>query len=481
MRSAEDLLYPLLKTYVNSPQWIKSFAGSLYRLAPKQVRYGARFSEFLDEARIIDPRLIENLKKSKLIDTLTIALGTVPAYQSFCHLLKHVPDDPFEVLKELPLIDKADIRRNIDDFISVEAPAGRRIEVHTGGSLATPMKFYIEKHVGRPREAAYFEAYEQRIAHSPREVALYLRGRNIPGIAKENAWSAYDPTRRFLLMSSDHLKPEYMPRYMDELRRYKPSLIKSFPSSLYPIARWLEQNPEPEITGRIKAIFLSSETVYEFQLRLFRRVFDCPVLSHYGLSERVLLSGSMPDDDRQFFWPLYGHLELVNEQGQPISEPGRIGEIVGTGFDNAVMPLIRYRTGDSGAYSVRPAHPALPGFPVLDRIEGRLQEFVVTRDHRLISVCTLGAAHFDGLDDVEEMQYAQSEPGKVTIRVTAQAPLTSEFKSRFASAVRAKMLDACDVEVVQVDEMSRSAIGKRSMIEQKLDLSGYSLYSPISG
>jgi phenylacetate-CoA ligase len=187
----------------------------------------------------------------------------------------------------------------------------------------------------------------------------------------------------------------------------------------------------------------------------------------------------MPNDDRQFFWPLYGHLELVDDQGRQISTPGKVGEIVGTGYDNAVMPLIRYRTGDSGAYSTGPAHPALPGFPVLDRIEGRLQEFVVTHDERLISVCTLGAAHFEDLNEVEEMQYVQHTPGKVTIRVTSQHILSSAMKEKFARAVEDKTQGGCSVEIVQVDDIPRSSIGKRQMIEQNLDLTRYFSASSI--
>jgi phenylacetate-CoA ligase len=93
----------------------------------------------------------------------------------------------------------------------------------------------------------------------------------------------------------------------------------------------------------------------------------------------------MPDDDRYFFWPQYGHFELLDAENRPITQPGKLGFVVGTSFDNKVMPFLRYRTGDLAVLSDR-SHPLLPGYPACERIVGRLQEFIVCRDHRLVSI-----------------------------------------------------------------------------------------------
>ena len=54
---------------------------------------------------------------------------------------------------------------------------------------------------------------------------------------------------------------------------------------------------------------------------LIGRVFGCPVLVHYSHSERAVMAGSMPDDPRYFVWPLYGHVELVDEAGRTSPRP----------------------------------------------------------------------------------------------------------------------------------------------------------------
>ena len=45
----------------------------------------------------------------------------------------------------------------------------------------------------------------------------------------------------------------------------------------------------------MKGVMLYSENVYGYQMEKFREVFGCPILTHFGHSERVLMAASMPD------------------------------------------------------------------------------------------------------------------------------------------------------------------------------------------
>jgi phenylacetate-CoA ligase len=206
---------------------------------------------------------------------------------------------------------------------------------------------------------------------------------------------------------------------------------------------------------------------------LIREVFSCATLKHYGHSERVLMAASMPDDDRYFFWPQYGHFELIDQAGKPVTRPGAIGEIVGTSYDNEVMPFIRYRTGDVAMLSDQP-HPLLPGFPVVERIEGRLQEFVVCRDRRLISVNSMTEIPRDaGLESIEAIQFEQRVPGHVVLRIAAPLGLAAAASFRFARRIEDKTQGGCSIEVMQVDRIARTPRGKSQMLIQHLDTRHY--------
>lgn len=471
--SLEDRLHGWLKHYVAAPQWSKTLLGWSYRQLPVGLRRGPSYARFRKLLWRREPDRIAAHARERLAETLRWAVQTVPAYQQ---LRETVLDetDPYRALRHFPLTAKADLKAGLERYLSGAMPEAKRLPAFTGGSTAEPMRFFLEKDVSRPREYAFMDDFHARVGYREGDIVLALRGRSVPTAAQPGGrlWM-FEPIKRQLILSSDHLEARWMPQYIEALRRWRPRYIQAFPSALYPLARWLADHPEPDIAGRIAGVMLYSENVYDYQMRLFREVFGCPVLKHYGHSERVLMAASMPDDERYFFWPQYGHVELIDEAGQPIEQSGVLGEIVGTGFDNRVLPFVRYRTGDLAMWSAAPEHPALPGYRAVERIEGRLQEFVVCHDHRLVSICTLGAAHFEELAGVDAIQYVQTQPGHVELHVACSRPLDAGEKARIARAIEEKTQHGCRAEVVQVPEIPRTARGKHVMLRQALDVSQY--------
>ncbi|HSJ96465.1 MAG TPA: hypothetical protein VLC53_05305, partial [Myxococcota bacterium] len=355
----EDLLHPWLGRYLHAPRWVKDSAGRAYRCLPARLRLGPAYERFRGQLG----EGCEEIGLRKLDATLRWALETVPAYRGLRRLAQG-KRDPRELLARLPVTDKADIKRDPERYLSEAMPRGARLELRTGGSTREPMRFFVQKHVTRSREYAFMHDFRARVGATDEDPVLALRGRTVPTAnqAGGSIWM-HEPIRRQLVLSSDHLEPRFMPAYAEALLAHRPAFIEAFPSALYPLARWLAANPLPEFTAHVRGVMLFSENVYGFQMQVFREVFGCPIVSHYGQSERVLMAATMPDDPRYFFWPQYGHFELLDAEDRPITEPGRVGFIVGTGFDNQVMPFLRYRTGDLGVLSAGGPHAALPGFP----------------------------------------------------------------------------------------------------------------------
>ncbi len=473
----EDLLYPMLGFYWLTPNWVKRLLGGAYASFPVSLRTGRRYREFHYDAGMRERRELEQLCSRKLAATLGCALQSVPAYRRHRYLADKL-DRPFDVLRELPLVSKDDIKHDPARFLADGVSPRARLKTATGGSTSTPMRFFLHKGVTRTREYAFMADFQRRVGLGPRDVILAMRGRTVESAAKRGgALWMYEPIKRQLILSSDFLERMYMPEYLKAIRAWKPSFIQAYPSTIYPLARWLKENPAPDVTQRIRGIMLYSENVMDYHMALLREVFSCPVLKHYGQSERVLMGASMPDDDRIFFWPQYGHMELVDEAGHPVTRPGVLGEIVGTGYDNHVMPFVRYRTGDMGILS-EGEHPLLPGFPVLQSIEGRRQEFLVCRDHRLIAVCGMGAAHSDAMAVVESMQLEQSEPGHFVIKVVSPQPLPAASREKIVRSMEAKTQGGCTAELREVSAIPRTLRGKHQLLIQRLDISRY-LGAPV--
>jgi phenylacetate-CoA ligase len=463
----EDSIHELLARYMDAPGLVRSAAGHLYHSMPDRLRYGPRFRAFENDARLSAVGDCQQEVEQRLAATLECALSTVPAYAEHRELLSD-RRPAIQRLQDLPLTSKLDIKRQLENYVSTGATPASRLRMFTGGSTANPMLFYLERGSTRPKETAYTRRIDHtQLGARASDWTLSLRGRSVRGARGDGRrlWM-HEPIKRHLILSSDHMEARYMPIYVAVLRRFCPRRIHAFPSALFPLARWLLDHPCPEFTDQVGGVLLTSETVYPFQLQLFRKVFHCPLVLHYGHSERVLLATSCGSDLRYRFWPLYGYPELVDHRGRTVTKAGVLGEIVGTSFDNRVMPFVRYRTGDLGVWSAF-------GSRMMDRIEGRLQEFVVTRDHRLISVTTLGAAHFSDLASVDNIQFEQCVAGQLVLKIVTRSRLTQRERSAIERAIADKTQGGCEVSIVEVDEIERTALGKQRMLLQNIRLERY--------
>ena len=474
----EDRLHASLGLYMQAPEWVRALGGRVYRAVPQRVRLGARHGSFLSDAQA-QPQDIRWEHIAARLEASLHAAAAVPAHADQARHLLNLRSDPLQRLRELPLMSKADIKADLSAHLHPHFDASQRLPMFTGGSTAEPMSFYLHRHVSRSKESAYLRHIEHSLlGASPSDWALSLRGRTVAraGEPGERLW-ATEPIKRHLLFSSDHLEPRFMPAYVKALERLRPPLIHAFPSALYPLARWLDRNPAPAWTDHVKGVLLTSENVYDFQMALLRRVFPrARIVTHYGHSERVLMAVATGAEARAEFFPLYGLPELVDAQGRVIDEPGVLGEIVGTSFDNHVMPFLRYRTGDMGVWAEAPRYGgATKGTTrfLMQRIEGRCQEFVVCADHRLVSITTLGAAHFHELSQVDRIQFEQQRPGRVTLKIVTAHGLSAADKLRMAAAVRDKTQGGCEVDVQEVAVIERTARGKQRMLVQHLDLDHY--------
>jgi phenylacetate-CoA ligase len=77
----------------------------------------------------------------------------------------------------------------------------------------------------------------------------------------------------------------------------------------------------------------------------------------------------------------------VLRDGRP-APPGAPGKIVVTDLSNFAMPLVRYQVGDVGVLSDRRC-PCGRGLPLLESIEGREADYVITATGHLISGISL--------------------------------------------------------------------------------------------
>lgn len=466
--SVDDRLHGLASRYMASPQWVKTLVGGAYAAVPRSLRHGPAYARFRKD---YERKADESFVNSRLAQTLSTALLHVPAFAEYKSLASELNLAPRAVLERLPLMSKEDVKRGPERYVNSGLAAHRRLPMFTGGSTSIPMRFYLQRGVSRAKELAAFDFMAERFGTDGPGVVLALRGQSVPEGRSKRLWM-YEPIKRHLILSSDHLEPAYMRQYVEALQTWQPRYVQAFPSALYPIVLWLRENGRENLLDGVRSVTLYSESVYEHHMAAFKQFFRCPVVVHYGHTERAVFALTLPNDPRYHVLGHYGYAELIDAAGQPVTEPGRVGEIVATSFDNQAMPFVRYRTGD---YAVLGSNPnlAMEGSMVLDRIEGRIQEYVVCADHRLVTVTTLGAAHIREFELCSRIQYEQSEPGHLKVRVVSLRALEPPQKQRICEAIEAKTQGGCRVALEEVDFIELTQRGKQRLLIQGLDLARY--------
>lgn len=114
----------------------------------------------------------------------------------------------------------------------------------------------------------------------------------------------------------------------------------------------------------------SSENLYDWQNKLIVEALKITPFGLYGQTERLAMAAYCEYNNKYHIVPEYGIVELIDENGQIITTPNQVGEIVATGFGNYAMPFIRYRTGDLASFS---SNKCICGrsHRILSRIDGR--------------------------------------------------------------------------------------------------------------
>ncbi|MBM3213692.1 phenylacetate--CoA ligase family protein [Candidatus Poribacteria bacterium] len=366
-------------------------------------------------------------------------------------------------LRRLPALDKVALSDDRMRFVADDCPPQRLTYMTTSGSTGIPFGFYLER--GRTNVATLAHLHETwaQVGWTPRSRNVVLRGKFV-GSAERGRYHAHDPLARELLLSSYHLSPQVIAEhFLPAMQRYRPEYLHAYPSAATILAQHVietGQRPPP-----LRAALLASENLYDWQRRLVETAFGCPVVSWYGMAERAAFALQVDDPPGYCFHAAYGIAELLSPAGEPVTRHGDVGEIVVTGFHNRAMPFIRYRTGDLAALDTSETSQC-PGFLRVSRIEGRLQELVVTSDGRHVSMTAVNM-HNDLFDRVEQFQFEQVEPGKLSMRIARRPDYGEADERRICDEIGEK-LAGIDIHIEYVESIPRSASGKHRFLIQRL-------------
>ena len=158
-------------------------------------------------------------------------------------------------------------------------------------------------------------------------------------------------------------------------------------------------------------------------------------------------------------FPTYGFVELVDEMGRAIEEPGRRGFVVGTSFINNGTMFLRYRTDDTAEWA--------PGgcecgrqVRRLRNVQGRSDsEALIGVSGQRIPIAAVNL-HSRVYTSVAAIQYVQHENGQATVLVVPTHAFDQQAADSLLGQFQDRLGDEMKFSIKRVDELQKTPAGK---------------------
>lgn len=461
--------------YVRSPYFMRRLVAPLLSRLPPSLKYGNRYRQWRAEIERSqhDADFVEQYRLEALRGLLARAHGGSSYYRDIIEQTYGADLDlscfDFDDLRAMPILTKDSLRSAGDTILAV--PKGNVDVASTSGSSGQPLLFYLDKDrsVG---EFAFVNHIWARCGFTTETPRCVIRDATLPNLV--NKPYEWEGALRELRFTNLRLTPERMDTYANLIDEFEIQFIEGYPSAIEILARHLLRRNR-KLKKRILAIFPISEPLFAYQREVFCKAFDAPaIVPFFGLSERVLLAGEAKDQpDVYEFEPLYGHAELVDDNGRPVTEPGQRGRLIGTGFLSTGQPFIRYDTGDLAELVRIPARDNVWRLQVTRINPRRGVEFLVDSAGNLIPSQGAISVKDELWRYVSEFQFFQDTPGQSILRIVP-APGASERNLReFVDANQERLGSKIRLSLQTVNSLGAGARGKRPFIDQQIDISGF--------
>ncbi len=473
-----SILNKVIKSYNKIPLWATNMLAPAFYLLPEKVRYGSVFlKEKLELERIngLTPEQIENEKNESLKRLIKYSYEHVPYYKELFDKQGILPSDiqSEKDLCKIPFLTKELLCENTDKLISDEFDKNSLVYLTTSGSTGTPSGFYVQNE-STVRERVYCLNMFKWIGYKPDSSRLVMRGKEFWAQKNKSKMWQWDAFKRELSINIFEMTPENMEQYCKAIERYKPDFAYGYMSAMYTLCKYIASRPK-KFKHQFKGFMAISETVTDEQRSFVERVINARVFSFYGMSERVIIAGECEKSTEYHIKPMYGIAEIIDEDGNVITEPGTSGELVGTGLLNYAMPLIRYKTGDMSSWSEKPECECGSTEKRLSAVQGRkTKDVLIAQNGTLISLASL-EVHSEIYGYMARYQFVQDKPGEVTVKavpVPSEA-LTQERLERISQVFTQRTNGNIRFTAEAVDKIQPKKNGKLSIIEQKLDVTEY--------
>lgn len=412
----------------------------LYKVIPFKYRYGKKYFEFLNflnKSKEWSYDQTRSYQLEKIKNLLKFANENVPYYSNlfeengFDYNIKH-----FEDLKNLPILTKQDIINNFDSLINKNfnkkhykmnssGTTGKRLEI-----LGTDDLFKIE--------AAFItNAFNDHGSKLYEDHSIWIR-RYSPSSEDPIFFNDYELNRSY--MSAFDLNDETIFEYVNYINSTKSKTLVSYPSTLYYFSLLCEKHDLK--LKYVKYMHGASEVCLPQWRTKIKEITNIDIKMHYGQVEKVSFAHQDSENDMYKENLLYGYNEYDDEN-----------IIIGSGFYNELMPLIRYKTNDRVILN-KNVHLSCSSPKTILDIEGRNGDMLLTIVGSYVPAVNF-YSFMSKINEVDMFQIIQKKEDKaLTLNVVPNSNYTSLIEKKLLQELENR-LGKINITIKKVKSIDR--------------------------
>jgi phenylacetate-CoA ligase len=394
------------------------------------------------------------------------AYETVPYYRETMGRLGLSPQD-FRTaadLTRLPVIERDELQRDPEYFVSRAQPLQSYLRLRTGGSTGAPREVF--HHAASIIEAgAHVERQRSIMRRVARRRLRYREAIIAPPFG--TAQATHEFLAEHLLVRSDLVIKRLYLSLLDPpvrnaglLNAFRPDVVHGYGSYLellFPII-----HSAGEEFHRPRVVVYSSDAMSASSRHLLTETMGLPVLSSYGAVEAFHIGFEC---ERNLGYHLNVDLvplRVVGQNGHEL-EQGESGEVILSNLVNAATVLLNYRLGDVA--SIQPFRcPCGRSLPLLSFIEGRTDDWIESASGEKLHAQAVRTLFTDE-DQIWQYQVAQVTSAHFHVTVVSKDGADREAMcARLAEKFARRIGAGTTLDVSFVDAVARTAGGKTRVV-----------------
>lgn len=356
-------------------------------------------------------------------------------------------------LLKLPLLTKDDIRANKERMVARTIAREQLVPRKTSGSTGVSVELYVDEDSGQWKRAVT-TAYDRWSGWDIGERVGAIWGN--PECYQN--WRLYLRNQlltRHIFLDTLKMDEPTMRAYHAELVIKQPVILFGHAHSLFLFARYMEQSGLSGINPQ--GIISTCMVLHDFERQTIERVFGCRVTNRYGCEEVSLIACECKHGNMHLNCDTL-IVEFIRD-GKPVA-PGEPGAIVVTDLTNYGMPIIRYKVGDVGVPSAKTSCPCGCSYPIMESLEGRVADYVVTPDGSYISGISLTENFAMHLPGVKQMQIVQEELDHLTFRIVKGENFSDQTVADIGRLAQERFGGQMRFAIEYVDSIQSESSGK---------------------